>query len=385
MRFAVKYCFALGSMVVVLLLVALTITRPPRQSTNIDEQWRWFDRDGPGIEGFDRSTIWGHAITVKRTPAQSQHPQLAFIKPPLFGGNALSLALARIVKVYNVPLPPSSSIKCDASSKYSLSLRRGARRAWAVQCIPHVRFVTVLTDPVAQVLNSKALAINYAYYEHYPSRVCPNQTSNLDFHKLHSVRELEFELANKTTECRNTPLRSKITLQLMAHSIAAMLVHSGPGPIAVLDWQWILNDPKARVRRMTSAQLVDFLHTQYFLVGVADRLDEFWALIALHMGWDSALVQYSECNQMDLAVSAHEFQLAFPDLFARLQARLLTLTQTYLHTLQRFDLQFAALRRQNAAAVNHTLARFQRSASVQPPSPFPWRMQTFPDGHQALC
>jgi hypothetical protein len=54
-------------------------------------------------------------------------------------------------------------------------------------------------------------------------------------------------------------------------------------------------------------------------VGLTERINEFLVLIALHMGWDPAMMYYRYCKPTDLHIHDREFAERFPDLFEKLK------------------------------------------------------------------
>jgi hypothetical protein len=101
------------------------------------------------------------------------------------GGTTVSLALDNSAKRYDIPTYISwklhrmevdggipASFPCPTDYQMSMSLLHGARSPWIDKCIPHVRYLTILRDPLAQILSPASYDGNAQFYDNFQNVPC---------------------------------------------------------------------------------------------------------------------------------------------------------------------------------------------------------------------
>jgi hypothetical protein len=97
-------------------------------------------------------------------------------------------------------------------------------------------------------------------------------------------------------KCTDTPFRKNLTMMLVAKTVRGWKEprkegHDGdPGMAVTMTTRWVTELPKYSM--LTPAKFIDILKTQYFLVGVTERLNEFLVLLAIVNGWKLEHVYY---------------------------------------------------------------------------------------------
>lgn len=137
----------------------------------------------------------------QRTSSRTKSPQLVFIKGIKVGGTSIAYALDQVVRKYGISVVSSfheivdsrTREKLPTRNKFSTLIERfqpvredwvvrngsifyshGFKNRWMTDHLPDVRFVTILRDPVSQMLSFLNYLCNARYFKHYPEDECTN-------------------------------------------------------------------------------------------------------------------------------------------------------------------------------------------------------------------
>lgn len=377
----------------------------PTQNNVVHDPLRWFDLDPVGIAPNDTWTIWSKEISLQvnhsRSDFMRSNPQLVFIKGLKVGGTTVAIALDNISRHYNIPplrvkerqnrIVDTSNMPCNAGG--SLYFHHGYRNPWMIECIPNARFVTVIREPISQLLSWETFKLTRTYYHAYPSKPCTISEQEAD--KIISqarhmtVPQLQTVLKD-TRHCIHDPLRKEVILHLVARTINTR--KDTLGTAISISYSWILGEriPKPNVPIETSSKhILDVLRTQYFLVGVTPMLDDFLLLLALHMGWDPTVLYYLHCKPSNLDTRAPEFKTRYAALYSAIETTVAPMTQVYNHveadfkaklnTLKQVFPQYDSLLKQFKAGIKQYQLERRRSMTYR------WQSHAYKDGHSEYC
>jgi len=142
------------------------------------------------------------------------------------------------------------------------------------------------------------------------------------------------------------------------------------------------------VAGLNARTVMDYLDSNYFLVGVTERLNEFLVLLALHMGWDPQRLYYERCKPSNVDVGTAVFKRLYPALHRKLAASCAMMTEVYEHARDRFDEHV----RQLGPWFGAEVAKFEKGLKhfqVQRNGPsgvsYKWRLHYYEDGQSEDC
>ncbi|KAH9257051.1 hypothetical protein BASA81_004872 [Batrachochytrium salamandrivorans] len=356
---------------------------------------KWFSNDPEGMHPEAVNSIWAKEISLQvnasRSSFERRNPQLVFIKTLKVGGTTVAIALDNAAKRYRIPTyrireadnrtPKLSRMGCTYQA--SLYFHHGYRNPWMTECMPNVRFTTLLREPISQALSWEVFLLSKSYYHRYPNRDCaedqiPKLVTDRDYtyaELQHMLRQVQF--------CRSTAVRKEITLRLLAYRVARF--GHGPGSAVQMSTSWILG---GRLTRASNVMVT--LRDEYFLVGVTPMVNEFLLLLALHMGWDPTALYYVHCKPTDLDVHSGEFKERFPALYSGLEVALAKPTKVY-ETMRKDFIDKLAELRQVFPEFDALLIQFQTGLAAYQKKrsgdslPYPWKRYKYGDGHFEYC
>lgn len=255
--------------------------------------------------------------------------------------------------------------------------------------MPHVRFTTLLREPISQTLSWEAMGLSHAYYQHYPRKDC-NESRTITIRNDRNPAALRAML-KEIDHCVDAPYRKNLTLMLVAHAVDEFKLPAGehngfPGMAVALTTSWITGN-MAPYGRMTGKRYIKFLEQNYFLVGVTDRLNEFLVLLGLHMGWDLSSLYYIYCKPTTSDVHHAEFAHYFPELMPKLEKSTTVVREAYLWAKQQFDDHVDKL----GPWFKETVRKFEeglkdyQEKNKDPERPFQWKTHSYLDHHKEDC
>ena len=246
----------------------------------------------------------------------------------------------------------------------------------------------MLREPVSQALSMESMFINHQYYLRYPAWHCQQKRFvRIDSGLPPSTLR---RLLAAVHECVDTPYRKNITFQLVASEVRKWPGPEGdqngyPGPAVSLTANWILGKRQS-YNKMTSKALIDQMKSQYFLVGVVERMNEFLVLLAVHMGWDPASLYYVTCKPTDLDVHRKEFKNFFPELEAKIEQSARPSKEAYEYFKKEFDDHVAKLGpwfKEKVREFEDGLKKYQKRHVRF--KEYRWAYYTYKDGHIEDC
>lgn len=346
-----------------------------------------------------RESIWDMTLPLPKPPSRhdQSHPHLAFVKGLKVGGTSVAFALNQVAKAYNIRFAreteghnrqPNFDVIGCSNQGWQLFFHHGYRNPWQERCITDVRFTTVLREPVDQALSWETMSLNRLYYLEYPTKKCRG-------HRRAIIEDGEIDLMSKlhsTQKCRDTPLRQNATLMLVAQRVRRFheskkrpgLGH--PGMAVSLTANWITSS--FRYNRISSKEFIEILKTQYFLVGISERMNEYLVLLAEANGWDLKYLYYRKCKPTDLHVHKEEFRRYYPELVEKLERIAKPSIDAYEWAKMQFDEHVKSLGDwfpKRVEEFERGLAEFQAKSRRDKKEAYLWKQIRYVDGHSEFC
>lgn len=249
--------------------------------------------------------------------------------------------------------------------------------------IPHVRFVTVLRDPVQQELSFESFMLNYKYFRNYPKHPCAD-SKHVDIHQHMSTKELNMRL-DSVSRCQDTPYRINLTLLYTATKIRDLKKRRpGKGVQSTYQWitmnKWVISTPAHRI--------LEILRTDFFLVGVIEYLNQFLVLLALVYHWDLSAMYYRRCKQSDLRVTTEQFQEMYPTFSAKLETHNSVYKEVYEQIKKDFETNIQLLGpwfQEKVRQFEQGLAQYQHEIENPNENSFQWKLMKYADGSVEEC
>ena len=178
---------------------------------------------------------------------------------------------------------------------------------------------------------------------------------------------------------------------LIAHAVTTFQqgtgVHNGhPGEAVYLTTEWVLGGGVS-YSILKGERYIKNLKTNYFLVGVTERLNEFLVLLALHMGWDPAHLYYERCKPTDLGIHRSDFAKYFPILMPKLERSHKPAVEAWEWATKEFDAHVKQLGNwfQEVVREFETGLKKYQAAHAAPNRPYMWKMYHYLDRHTEYC
>jgi hypothetical protein len=255
--------------------------------------------------------------------------------------------------------------------------------------MPHVRYTTLLRDPISQTLSWEAMSVSQDYYHKYPKKECeePRFATIITNRHLGTLQHWLKLIEN----CVDNPFRRNVTMMLVAHAVGQFKEpvkdHLGfPGMSVALSAQWVMGGT-IPYSRMTGARVIKYLKENYFLVGVTEYLDEFLVLLALHVGWDPASLYYVYCKPTTTDVHRAEFAHFFPDLMPKLLRSTAPVQEAYEWAKKDFEQHVDRLGPWFKALVRKfkTGLKEYQNQKRDEARPYQWKIHFYKDHHTEDC
>ncbi|KAH9251395.1 hypothetical protein BASA81_010806 [Batrachochytrium salamandrivorans] len=274
-------------------------------------------------------TLFAYEFPNRTSRFQKSHPQLSFIKGGKVGGTSVVVSLDQAARHYGIALATEENLG-------SMWFHHGVKAEWMPHNIPHVRFITMLRDPVPQTLSWYTFEISRQYYLNYPEGRCEAKAHPLvNFDVVHSKSELMIMLRS-VSQCEDTEFRRNVTMQLIAIELNSKLNADIP---VYHGFKWMTAGSVQDVRN--SQAVINVLQRDYFLVAVTEHVNDLLVLLAWHMGWELSSMYYLRCKATDLGITQDAFRARFPELMQSLEQAMAPAREVYLTMKQEFELELA--------------------------------------------
>lgn len=234
------------------------------------------------------------------------------------------------------------------------------------------------------------MVLNHDYYRQYPTKRC-SVSRHIPVDSGESEKALMKRLLN-AEHCYDVAYRKNITLQLVAHAIDKW--PSGkeqnndtgyPGAAVAVTYNWIMGERLGR-KSIDVQALLAVLRQRFFLVGVADYLNEFLVLLAIHMGWSIQSIFYVKCKESNLNIGRDEFAKHFPKQFAKMSTAVQPYKEIYIQMKQEFEEHISRLGPWFKALVAQFIAGLKAyQAAHESAIKFKWNFYRYVDGQLEDC
>jgi hypothetical protein len=276
-------------------------------------------------------------------------------------------------------------------------MHHGFKGKWIPECIPFVRHVTLMREPVSLAISFLVFQEAVTYYRKYPLSPCAQKgTFELDSTlRRHSHKQLLAIMANRTGICFDVPLRRNMTMQLVAQMLDGYKKGPAEGALNhhnqwMFSYVWMLNHDQLAITN--SSHVVDFLQQNYFLVGVTEHINTFLVLLALHMGWDLEKLYYVKCKGTDVRLSPKDLDQNFPLVMQRLREKTRVHAEVYNRVKNFFTIQVKKLDARfegGPGGLSALVTQFEKGLkafqqSKKTPA-LPWTWYAYKDGHNEDC
>ena len=155
-----------------------------------------------------------------------------------------------------------------------------------------------------------------------------------------------------------------------------------PGAAVALTAQWITHSKG--FHRITAAQLIETLQTQFFLAAPTERINQFLVLLAVANGWDPKYLYYRKCKPTNLGIHRHEFEAVYPELVEKIEHISQSYKEAYEWVKRDFDEKVSQLGDWFPKMVKEFeegLAQHQQRS----PANFRWKLIRYMDGATEYC
>jgi hypothetical protein len=205
----------------------------------------------------------------------------------------------------------------------------------------------------------------------------------IDVHTILRPKELRKKLES-VFSCNDTPFRKNLTIIYTAGVVRA-LPEGNPGLGVETSSKWITNSEY--YSNITAESFINVLKSQYFLVGVTERLNEYLVLVALANQWEFSSLYYRRCKPSNLDVKKPEFERYFPELAKKLEAASEPALHAYEWARDQFDnhvSQLGSWFQDQVTEFEVGLKEFQNTRHAEPGS-YLWKTFHYVDGHPDTC
>lgn len=333
-------------------------------------------------------SIWDSPKPSAPSPA---HPQLAFIQTVIPESIAFSLVLDRVAERFHIktcgvneadnrepgfrPEHCKDVFNTGLDVSGDLWFHGGFKHEWMSECIPHVRFATLLQHPVAQTIRRELDQLSNPFYSHYSAYECaqPRPTS----HPIElGFSNLTKQLFEDIEYCVDRELRYNLTLVALGHTIEH---HIPPNTAVDVSVEWITGGQQ-------TANLTEFLQQHYYVVGVQEQFHEFLVLVAMDNGWPLDAMYYMPCKPYEREIDLEAFRLHFPSLYDKLELATGRELEAWRWARDSFASHVTSRGDEFQTQVREFergLGEYQRANAK--PHPLSWELHRYADGESDVC
>ncbi|KAH9260261.1 hypothetical protein BASA81_001430 [Batrachochytrium salamandrivorans] len=335
------------------------------------------------------ASIWD---SPKPSSSSPSHPQLAFIQTVIPESISFSLVLDRVAKRFGVktcevnegdnrepsfrPEHCKDVFNTGGDVSGDAWFHGGFKHEWMSECIPNVRFATLLQHPVMQTIRREMDQLSNPFYSHYSAYKCAQPRA--------ASHPIELGFSNFTTHlfetieyCVDRELRYNLTMVALGNTIE----HHIPPNVAVdVSVEWITGGGAF------PTNLTEFLQQHYYVVGVQEQFHEFLVLIALDNGWPLDAMYYMPCKPYEKEIDLDAFRLHFPVLYDKLELATRREFEAWRWARDSFALHVAGMGDKFHLQVREFeqgLAEYQRANAK--PHPLSWELHRYADGESDVC